>query len=286
MNKVSIELAAQPALQRSWLVRNVASSWDIGLADVLAALRVRDLANMLAWNDIRQRYRRSKIGPFWLTIGMAVNIITIGFVFSSVLKTPLKEFLPFICLGLIIWGFISQMLTEGAASFISAEHIIKQTPLPLFVHVMRIYSRCSIIFFHNLVIFPFVLLALGRPVSWAVLLAVPGFILLSVNLLWVTLLLAVFCTRYRDLPPVINNVVQIAFFFTPIIWMPGLLPGNRAMFVHLNPIFHLVEIVRAPLLGTPPDWFSWAACIFLAIVGWGVTIVVFGRFQRRIAYWL
>lgn len=265
---------------------DISRSWSIGIADIVGGFKLYSLAGTLAWNDIKQRYRRSMIGPFWLTLGMGINIIAIGIVFSSVLKTPLHEFFPFVSLGLIFWGFISSLLVEGCLSFISADHIIKQAPLPLFVHVIRTYLRATIIFLHNLIIFPFVLIALGRSFSWLALLAVPGFFLLSINLLWMVLFLSVACTRYRDLPQLVASFVQVAFFFTPIIWLPGLLSARQAVLVDFNPMYHLMQIVRAPLLDTAPAPESWVVCLLLAVVGWAVTVTLFGKFQRRIAYWL
>ncbi|MCW1776911.1 ABC transporter permease [Pantoea ananatis] len=124
----------------------------IAVSDIASALKKYQLAGLLGWQDVRQRYRRSALGPFWLTISMAVMIATIGIVFSQILKTPLQEFLPFLAVGLIVWGFISTVVNEGCGAFISSETIIKQLPIPLFVHVMRLVWRNLIILAHNIVI--------------------------------------------------------------------------------------------------------------------------------------
>src|SRR5690606_38293826 len=102
------------------------------LKDISAAIREYSLVGMLGWQDVRQRYRRSVLGPFWLTISMGIMIFTIGVVFGHIFKTPMQEFLPFLAIGLILWGFISSVITEGCMGFIAAEGIIKQLPIPLF----------------------------------------------------------------------------------------------------------------------------------------------------------
>ena len=258
-----------------------------GWRDISAALKKYELAGVLGWQDIRQRYRRSSLGPFWLTISMGVLIGALGFVFSNIFGAPMKDFLPFLTIGLILWALITTVINEGCTGFTEAEAIIKQISLPLFIHTLRILWRNLIIFAHNLVIFPLVLLVLWLPLKATAFLSIIGLVLLIINLTWMALLLGVFCTRYRDIPQIVSNLLQVCFYLTPIIWMPHLLPKRASMLLlDANPFFHLIEIVRAPLLGSLPSALNWQVSIIFAMVGWFVTIVFYGRFRSRIAYWL
>lgn len=242
---------------------------------------------MLGWQDVRQRYRRSALGPFWLTISMGVMIGTIGIVFGTIFKTPMQEFLPFLAAGMILWSFISSVVMEGCAGFISAEHIIKQLPIPLFVHILRMIWRNVIILLHNIVILPLVFIAVGRSVGWEALLAIPGFLLAVLNLIWIALLLGILCARYRDLPQIVGSVLQVVFYLTPIMWMPAHLPQRAGMYLlDLNPAYHLLSVVRDPLLGSLPTVVNWSVSIGTAVIGWAVAILFYGRYKRRIAYWL
>jgi ABC-type polysaccharide/polyol phosphate export permease len=255
--------------------------------DIIAAARRYPLVRMLGWQDVRQRYRRSMLGPFWLTISMGVMIGTIGVVFGQIFSAPMMEFLPFLSAGMIVWTFMSSIIGEGCTGFISAEGIIKQLPIPLFVHILRMIWRNVLILGHNLVILPLVFIAVGKPLSLIALLGVPGFLLVVVNLTWVALILAVLCARYRDLPQIVGSVLQVVFYLTPIMWMPSLLPQRAALYLlELNPVFHLLEIVRAPLLGQLPSVTNWVVSSVLALVGWGLALAIYGRYKRRIAYWL
>lgn len=258
-----------------------------GWRDIYAALKKYDLAGVLGWQDIRQRYRRSSLGPFWLTISMGVLISALGIIFGNLFGTSMKEFLPFLALGLIVWTFISTILNEACIGFTVAESIIKQISLPLYTHILRVLWRNVVIFAHNIVIFPVVLLILWVPLRPMALLFIPGFVLLMLNLSWMSLILGVLCTRFRDLPQIVSNLLQVFFYLTPIIWMPQLLPKRfNLLLLDTNPFFHLIEIVRAPLLGTSPSALSWQFGILLALLGWSITILFFGRFRSRIAYWL
>jgi lipopolysaccharide transport system permease protein len=259
----------------------------IALTDITSALSKYSLVGMLGWQDIRQRYRRSALGPFWLTVSMGVMIGTIGVVFGQIFKSPIQEFLPFLAIGMILWGFISSVITEGCTGFIAAEGIIKQLPIPLFVHILRMIWRNSLILAHNIVIFPLVLLAVGKPLSSVALIAIPGFLLALINIAWIALVLAVICARYRDLPQIVSSLLQVIFYLTPIMWMPNLLPQRAGLnFLDLNPIYHLLEIIRSPLLGQLPTTTNWIASLAMALIGWVTAIAVYGRYKRRIAYWL
>jgi lipopolysaccharide transport system permease protein len=263
------------------------NSPGIAVADIAAAFGKHSLVGMLGWQDIRQRYRRSALGPFWLTISMGVMIAAIGLVFGRIFKSPMDEFLPFLTVGIILWSLITSVVTEGCSGFIAAEGIIKQLPIPMFVHVLRMIWRNVLIFAHNIVIFPLVILVVGKPLSWMAILALPGLALTVVNLGWIALILGVVCARYRDLAQIVTSVIQVVFYLTPIMWMPKHLPEQTALYLlDLNPVYHLIEIVRAPLLGDLPSQLNWEVSIALALLGWTLALVVYGRYKRRIAYWL
>ncbi len=258
-----------------------------GWRDIFMALKSYELAGVLGWQDIRQRYRRSSLGPFWLTISMGVLIGALGLVFGNLFDSPMKEFLPFLTIGLILWTFISTTLNEGCMGFTAAEAMIKQISLPLFTHILRVLWRNLIIFAHNLIIYPLVLIVFWVSLPVTAFLAIAGLLLLMINLSWMALVLGVFCARFRDVPLIVANLLQVFFYLTPVIWMPQVLPKRASMLLlTANPFFHLIETVRAPLLGTPPSALNWQVGILMAMAGWVFTILFYGRFRSRISYWL
>jgi lipopolysaccharide transport system permease protein len=257
------------------------------LQSIFAGMGRYSLAATLGWQDIKQRYRRSKVGPFWITISMGVMIASIGIVFGQIFNSPMKEYLPHLAAGIIFWALISGVINDGCLGFVAAEGMIKQLPIPLFVHIIRIVWRNVLILLHNLVILPVVMLVLGVPITLHIFLILPGITLVLVNLTWMALLLGVVCTRFRDMPNIIASILQVAFYLTPIIWMPNLLPERAGtMLLDINPFYHLLEIIRLPFLGQLPNDISWFFALGMAVVGWAFTLKVFGRYQHRIAYWL
>ncbi|WP_430389205.1 ABC transporter permease [Dyella sp. 20L07] len=257
------------------------------VSDIVAATRRMPLVGILGWQDVRQRYRRSALGPLWLTISMGVMIATIGIVFGTLFKSPMTEFLPSLASGIILWGFISTVINDGCTSFISSDAIIRQLPIPLFVHVLRMTWRNVIILGHNLLILPIVFIAVGKSVHPVIFVSIAGFVLLVVNLLWMGLILGAACARFRDLSQIVASVLQVVFYLTPIMWLPRSLPANvSAYLLDFNPAYHLLEIIRAPLLGDLPSAMNWAVSGALAVLGWMVALLFYARFRRRIAYWL
>lgn len=260
---------------------------SIGLNDLVSALKSFHIITMMGGQDIRQRYKRSRLGPFWITISMAVMITTMGLVFGNLFKTDVKEFLPFLTLGLIIWSFILGSITEGCEALISAEGIIKQLPVPLHVHVLRVVWKNFIIFLHNIVIFPFVLLAVGKGVSWDIFLAIPGFLLLVLNLSWFLMIIAMVCARFRDMTQIILSIMQVVFYLTPVIWMPKLLSHRVGqVLLDLNPLYHLINIVRAPLLGQVPALSSYILAMVMGIIGLVFSTIMTSKYKYRVPYWV
>ena len=258
-----------------------------GLIDLKAGILRYELIAILGWNDVRQRYKRSAIGPFWLTISMGVMIGVIGFVFGHIYKTPLSEYLPFLTIGMILWTMIVTTTNEGCLSFISSELIIKQLPIPLFVHVLRVLWRNIIILGHNIIILLGILIYSRPSIGWEIALVLPGLILVIMNLLWIILILAIVCTRYRDLPQIINSLMQVLFYLTPIMWMPEFLGStNDLSILEFNPLFHLFEIVRKPLMGQFPAYINWVVSLCLCITGWAMSIVLYVRYRLKITYWI
>jgi ABC-type polysaccharide/polyol phosphate export permease len=246
------------------------------------------LAAMLGWQDVRQAYRRSVVGPFWITGGMAIQIATMGVVFSLIFKSDIQNYLPFLATSVIIWGFMSSVLSEGCLCFINGEAIIKQLNIPLYIHVLRVVWKNIITLGHNLVILPLVFLVIWHGVSWQLFLVVPGLVILIANLTWLATVLGALSSRFRDLPPIITSLLTVTFYVTPVMWYPTLIGNNQLAhkLLGLNPFYHLLQIVRLPILGQAPTIENWILSFVFALCGWAFTILLMNRVQKKIAYWV
>jgi lipopolysaccharide transport system permease protein len=253
--------------------------------DLFSAVRNWTLWTALGWNDIRQRYRRSVLGPFWITCSMAVFITLLGVIYGNIFKIELRTYLPYLTLGYIIWGFVSQATNESSIAFQESERIIRQIRLPYSIFVLRVVWRNFIVFLHTIVIFvPVAMFYDVRP-GLVGLLALPGLALVYINQVWVTLALAIICTRYRDVQQIVATAMQLMLFATPIMWPISAL-SNAAIIAYVNPLYHMIELVRAPMLGEIPSKLSWLVVIACAVVGWTIAILLLRRATQRLVFWL
>lgn len=256
-------------------------------ADIGSALKNYQIFSTLGWQDVATRYRRSRVGAFWLTINMLVMIAVLGVVFGTLFRTSVAEFLPSLTIGVIIWGFISSLINEGCVSFIVAQDTILQIRMSLATHVFRVVWRNIIITAHNLLILPLLFLVFMKPIGLVALLSIFGLALLVVNVTWMVFILSVICTRFRDFTQIMQNAMQVLFYATPIIWHADMLSQRLGKnLLNLNPFYHLLSIVREPLLGSAPTTMNWMVSIFMAIIGWAIALVFFDRYRRRVPYWL
>ncbi len=258
----------------------------MAFADLRDGLRHVELWGMLGWHDIRQRYRRSILGPWWLTMSTAVMVVALGLVYHAILRMPLEQYLPFLAAGLITWTLVSSIITDGCQALIVNEQIIRQIRLPFTIHACRLVWRNLIIFFHNVLIVVVIVAIFGvRPNFETLPLILAALAAIAVNGVWVALLLGAFCARFRDIPQIVTSLMQLFFFITPVIWHPSVLPGQHRV-IAFNPFHHFIEIMRAPLLGGAPSGTSWLAVLAVTILGWAVTLAFLTRYRRRFVYWL
>ena len=273
-------------MQALTLIRlSMADNVAKGLHELLGAVTLKDTWLYCGWQDIRLRYRRSFLGPWWLTASTAVTIGVLGLLWSQIFQSDITTYLPFFAIGHVVWIWISSQVNDAATGFTQFEHIIKQTRLPYPTYLLRLSMRHGLILAHNAVVVIAVVLLCGagfHPVAW---LAFPGLALVSIICVLLSILVAICCTRYRDLPPIVASLVQIAFFLTPILWQPDVL-RSKTWIADMNPLFHWIEVIRQPLLGSSPSaaHYYWT-CGSIGVLAL-LSLWLLGRQRDRIAYWM
>lgn len=255
---------------------------DVISAELLGGFQAWPIWMTLGLDDIRQRYRRSVLGPFWITLSMGIFILLLGVIYSRLFHVNVATYMPFLSVGYIVWGFISSATNESCMAFQEGSRIIKQIKLPYSIYVLRVVWRNFIVFLHTIVIYiPVAIIFKVVPTFYVV----PGFFLVCVNQIWVAIILAIVSTRYRDIQPIVGTAIQLAMFATPIMWPVSSL-GKDTIIAEMNPIYHLIEIVRAPMLGVAPEMQSWLVAIGMAIAGSMLATALLVSKSRRIVFWL
>jgi lipopolysaccharide transport system permease protein len=262
-----------------------AASNRLAMQDIADGARLWRLAWTLAWLDIRLRYRGSILGPFWLTLSTAVFVGALGVLYAELFHQDIHEYLPFLALSQVLWSYLAITVSESCLCFTSVEGVIRAVRMPLFVHALRTLVRNVLVLAHNVVVIVAVDIIFAINPGWCALMALPGVAVWVVDTLAIALLLGAFCARFRDITPIVASIMQIAFFLTPVLWLPGML-GRHAVLVTFNPFYALLEIVRAPFLATIPSGAIWLSAVLYSLALCVVSWLLFVRARGRVAFWM
>jgi lipopolysaccharide transport system permease protein len=276
--RIDEPMSVETGLRREWRREAFADLWN-GLVQW-------PLWFTIAWMDVRQRYRRSLLGPFWITASLGFFVAGLSIVYGALFRMELSVYIPYLGVGIIVWTTISSLLTDGCNTFIAAERAIKQIPVPISVHLYRMVWRNLIIFIHNIVIYLVIVTLFPVKVGLATVLAFPGLLIIVLNGVGFGLILGILSARFRDIPLIITNLVQLAFFATPILWRAETLPPDRAWVVLVNPFHYLVDNLRDPLLGHAPALSSWLVAVAITVTNLAIGTALYARYRARIPYWL
>jgi len=290
--KAEIDISRTAAAPGRPVSIRAAHGWADRAAMVAADLRETWHLWPLVWTlslmDIRLRYRGSLLGPFWLTMSTAVMVGAIGFLYSRLFHSNISAYLPFLSISLVLWNFISTITSEGCICFTQSESMIRAMRMPLSLHAARVVLRNILVLAHNIVVIVVVFAIFRTVPSLASFSLVPACALWLVDAMAISLLLGIFGARYRDIPPIVASLVQIAFYLTPVMWNPTMLShrGMSAILVTWNPFFALLDIMRGPLLGHALDPLPWLVALAYSALLLLLTGLVFMRARPRIAYWV
>ncbi|WP_316354087.1 ABC transporter permease [Candidatus Trichorickettsia mobilis] len=242
---------------------------------------------LIGISDIRKRYARSSIGQFWLTLSLAINITTIGIIWSVLFKTSLPDYLPHLATGMLFWLYISSCITDGSNIYISSTGYLIGLSLPKLSYINSLFVKNIIILVHNLPVIVVTYLICMQKISiGALFVALSGFVCTSIFLFPITIILAIFSVRFRDFPNIIASIIQVVFYATPIMWKIESIPSRFHDYILLNPLAIFLSLCRDPLLEITIPHQYWLAAICYIITSWIIAILFFSKFRHRITYWL
>lgn len=258
---------------------------DFAYQDLVKSLRHLPLVCHLAYSDTKARYKRSMLGPLWLTLGAAIGVLGLGLVWSQLLHLERSQMIPSLTVGLLLWQFMSGCVTESTSVFVRQAKIIRNLQLPYIIHPIQLMARQTITLLHNMIVLVLVLLVYPQPVGWVTLLCLPGLALVLINLLWISILLGIIGARFRDVEQIVQSLMPIIFFLTPVLYKTGHAGVNQAI-IWLNPFTYFIDLVRRPIFGAAPDNFVYIVATVMALAGWAITLAVFNRRAHRLAFWI
>jgi len=261
------------------------SSANEAWADWWAGTRNVDLWWTLAWYETVLRYRRSLLGPLWITLSMGAMLVGMGPLYSTLFNVPIRAFYPHLTLGIIFWTFMSTAINESCQMFIAAAPYIKQGDFPRSIFVWKGLSKQVINLAHHILLYVPVAIWAGITLSPLMLVFLPGLLLVLINLHALSITLGIICARFRDVSQIVSSVLQLLMFLTPVFWLPDTLP-NRVHLILYNPLAQLLDVIRLPLLGgsvAPGTWRFLACFSCLNVV---VAAILYAKKRRVLVYWI
>lgn len=241
-----------------------------------------------SWLQIATKYRRTSLGLLWLCLPMTVFIIVLGNVYSHLMHYTPAKYLPYLGVGYALWRFIVQVVNDAVAAFTSHKPFVMEGSVPLTDFILLSLTKAGF----NLM---FAAVVIAGIFVWSPEMHVTGLLtllyslpLLVLNLVWIAVCVALMGARFPDTREVIGTILVVGLLVTPILWPVDKFPADttRGLLVRLNPAFHLIDIVRAPLLGQATSPGSYATAIGMCIGGWLFASVLFRRYSRYVPIWL
>ncbi|MFK3973221.1 ABC transporter permease [Pseudomonas sp. NPDC087358] len=243
----------------------------------------------LALSDLRARWRSSYLGMFWSILQPLGLALLLAAVFSRLLQTDIVAYAPYILSGIVVWDFFVTVVTGGSMAFVQADAYIKQCRHPLAIYTLRsTLSSLAILSLASVTLFVWSALALPHNFGWPwlAILSLPP-LLLFIG--WpLATLLAYIGTRFRDLTPALALALQALWFISPVYFEESLFRrGGLDALVDNNPIYHILQILRAPLL--TGEWptstnyaFAFGTSITFTVLAW----LVGRRAERKVIFYL
>lgn len=237
-----------------------------------------------AISAIKFRFSRTKLGILWVLMGTILYVGSLSLVFSHVLNYPFNETISYISVSLIFWTFMSSTINESAQAFIVERTAIQNTACPILCYPFRVIFLNILYLLLNLTVIALILPIFGELTLASIYLFIPSVILFILVVAAASLLISIASIRFRDIPFLIQNLLQILFFVTPIIWRMEDMQG-RFKVLEYNPLYLLIEMIRMPLLNSSVNGFFVFSCIGLLIVTTCLLCLVLKSCKHKIVYW-
>lgn len=240
-----------------------------------------------AWLDIVSKYRRSRLGVFWLAFPPVATFCILGYFYAGLTGREPGQFIPFMGFGYALWRFVTQVIGEASGSMLANRPFIMDGRTRLTDYVLRCISKSALYFmFAFVVLIGLVAMLPDYEASnlWTLPITLPVFL---VNLFCLGMVLALLGARFPDMHEFTTTIFIFGFLLTPILWYPESLPpgGARWYLMQSNPAFHLIELVRGPALGRGLQqatviYVGLMTCFAMGFAAW-----LYRRFGRFVPIW-
>lgn len=245
----------------------------------------RHVLKLLVRQYLVLRYRRTILGYLWTLVNPLLMMGVMAVVFSAVQKIDLKTFAIFLFAGMVPWACFNNMITLSSNSLIVNESLIKKIYIPKVIFPLSVSIGVLIDSMFSFVSLLILIVVLGAE-PLLVWLYIPfAFLLLFLFSFGVALIFSILTVFLRDLQYILGVVMQALFFLSPVLYEKGLLKGDMAVIIALNPIVPFIELFRSVLNdGKMPSIDIIQSSLFLAVLSFVIGVIFFFLKQNRIIF--
>lgn len=241
-----------------------------------------------SWLGIVTKYRRSRLGLLWLVMPAVLYVWGIGYFFARLQGVSPAEFMPHMGLGYLMFRLLSMVINEASSVLPSHQSFILDGHQRLTDFFLRVVAKAL---FYFIVASPVVAIALLRAPQLELAGGLFAFVsvpLVLVNVMWIAVIIALIGARFPDIHELMGSVFIFGFILTPILWYASRAPMGtvHGTFMRLNPLYHLIEVVRAPLLGEPLEHFTLYYLAVFTVAGWMLAALAYKRYARYVPIWV
>jgi len=257
------------------------------IKELTLAIKHFDIYHFLARQDVKSRFRRSRLGILWIIIQQLVYSLGVGLVWTKIFGMDPAEFIPFLTVGMTLWTFISAAMVEGSVTFVTAHGYLKQLPLPQSIFIFRTLFTQGFYLAVGMTTVVFVLLVFGKFRLMGIIYAIPGFCILVAYFYGASGAFAYLGLRYRDLQHALSSIFSMLFIVTPVMYPPEILiKKGIAIVVYGNPFASLIEVVRMPLLtGSNAAPIHYIIALIFTVIMIMLRFIVAKKWERFVPFW-
>ena len=258
-----------------------------GIKDIRDGLKRWPAWWTLTWYGIRSQYRRTYLGPWWITVQQVVFVAGLSLLFGVLMHQELTTFVPYVTVGFISFSWMTGMIQGGATTITNNGAAIKTSPGPQSIYAYKNFAGNTIQFGHDFVVIVAVIIIFQVHVTWTLVLVPVALAIIALNGIAVGLWLGPLVARYRDVGQIVTSIIRVLFFFTPIFWVATDLTNKQLVWLAgWNPLAYLLDFLRAPLLGQTPTAAVVIGSLVFTAANVLIALVHFGHTRDRLAYWL
>lgn len=251
--------------------------------DIKDSFRKGEYIWVVIVHNLKQTYTRTKLGLFWIPLNKIIFGVCLGGLYGALFQQDIKTYLPYVLIGIISWQFIAASISTGMRTFTNYAGILKYFGFPKFVFLLQVQLQNLLEYLLLIPVVVVTALIVAQPSLVNLVYFFFGLLIVVINVFWVASLLSIFTLYFRDVEQLVDTAMRLLFLVTPIIWKVETLQG-RAAFLELNPFYHLVQFIRAPILSEEVDLNVYIAFLLIGLFGNILFFLVFSFFRSKLVY--